>query len=84
MSGEKHHQMSFLSKNVRRISIKNEISAVVHHNISLQTDNQHWTESLRIMGLLEPPAAIPSTAIRSQIQLELKVQVGCHSFHFDL
>ena len=66
------------------MSIKNEISAVIHGGISLQTNKQHWTDLLQIAGLLESPAAISSAAIHSRIQLELKVPVGCHSFHFDL
>jgi len=84
MSWDKHHRTSFLWKNVLLISIKREISAVVHHDISLQTNKHHRTDSLQIAEPLESPAAIRSAAIRSQIQLKLKVQVDCHSFHFDL
>ena len=76
--------MSFPLMNVLVISIKNEISAVVHHDISLQTLKQHRPDLLQIAGLLESPAAIRSTPIRSRIQLESKVQVGCHSFDLDL
>jgi len=76
--------MSFPSKNIHFISIKNEISAVVHHDISLKTHNHHRTDLLRIAGLLESPAAIFSASIHSRIQLELKVQGGCYSFDLDL
>jgi hypothetical protein len=33
---------------------------------------------------LESPAAIHNPPLHSRIRLELNVQVGCHSFHFDL
>jgi len=84
MSWDTLHQTSFPSKNVLFISITDEISAVVHHDISLQTNKQHQTNLLHIVGLLESPAAVRSAAIPSRIHLELKLQVGCHSFHFDL
>ena len=74
MSSDNHHQTFFPLKNVLFIRIKNEISAIVHHEISLQTYKQHWTDLLRIAGPLESPAAIHSAAIRSRIQLELEVQ----------
>jgi len=48
--------------------------------VNTQTISDRLTE---IAGLLESPAAIHSTPIPSRIQLELNVQVGCHSFHFD-
>jgi len=49
---DKHHQTSFPSKNILSISIKHEISVVVHFNVSLQTNEKptsdrltanHWT-----------------------------------------
>jgi hypothetical protein len=40
MCSHKHHQTTFLSKNFLFISIKHEISAVVHFNVSLQTNKQ--------------------------------------------
>ena len=54
MSWDKYHQTSFLSKNVLFRYIKNGISAVVHHNISLQTNTQHRTDLLQIGGLWNP------------------------------
>jgi len=73
-----------VSKKVLVISIKHEISALIDHDKSLQTNKQHCPDLLQIAGLLASPAAVPCAAIRSRIQLELKVQVGCHMFHFDL
>jgi len=40
MCWDKHHQTTFPSKNFLFISIKHEISAVVHFNVSLQTNKQ--------------------------------------------
>jgi len=60
------------------------ISAIIHHDISLHTNQQLQKDFLQIAEPLESPAANRSAAIRSRMQLELKVQVGCHSFHFDL
>jgi hypothetical protein len=79
MSSDHHHQTSVPSKNVRYICIKHKISAVVHHDVSLETEKSHVTDVLQIVAPLESPAAI-----HSRIKLELNVQVGCHSFNFDL
>jgi len=47
MSWDKHHQMSFPSQNVLFICIKHEISAVVHHDVSLWTNKQHQTDLMK-------------------------------------
>jgi len=44
--------MAFPTKNVLFLSHNNEISAVVHHDLSLQTDTQHWTDLVQITGWL--------------------------------
>jgi hypothetical protein len=60
MCWDKYHQMTFPLKNFLCISIKHEISAVVHSNESLQTNKQankhHRTDWLRIARPLELPA----------------------------
>jgi len=53
---DKHHQTSFPSKTVLCICNINEISAVVHFNLTLETNIQHWTNSLPIVALWETPA----------------------------
>jgi hypothetical protein len=78
MSSGKHHEISFVSKNVTFVPIKRDTSDVVYHDIFLETTKQHWTNSLQIAGPLESP-----TAVCSRVQFELTVQVGCHTFHFD-
>ena len=55
MCGDKHHQTTFPLKNFLFISIKHEISAVVHINISLQSNKQtslDWlTANLTTVGI---------------------------------
>ena len=57
MCWDKHHQTTFPSQNFLFISIKHEISAVFHLNVSLQTNKQtnkhHRTDLLQIAGPLE-------------------------------
>jgi len=46
MCWDKHHQTTFRSKNFLFISIKHEIPAVVHFNVSLQTNKHTSSEGL--------------------------------------
>jgi len=52
ISWDKLQQMAFPTKNVLFLSHNNQISAVVHHDLSLQTDTQHWTDLVQITGWL--------------------------------
>ena len=47
MSWDKHYQTSFPSKNYHFRSIKHEISAVVHLDVTLWTNKQHQTNLLK-------------------------------------
>jgi len=67
------------SPDVCFISIKHEISATFHHDASLQTNTQHRADLLSIAALFEY-----SAAIHRRIHLEYNLQVGRHSFQFDL
>jgi len=84
LSWDKHHQTSFPSTIGVFISNKHEISAVVDHDVSLWTNQHHPTDWLHVAGTLQSPAAMCGAAIRSRIQFESNVQVGCHYFHSDL
>jgi len=65
MCWDKHHQMSFWSKNFLFISMKHEIPAVVRFNESQPTNIQHRTDVLQITGPLESPA--PSSYTQQDI-----------------
>jgi len=61
ISWDEHHPTSFPSKNVLLSYNMNEISAVVHFNLSLYKIIQHQTNSLQIAGLLGSPATCSYT-----------------------
>jgi len=61
MCWDKNHQTFFPLKNSLFIYIKHEISAVVHFNVSLQTNKQHRTDLLQIVGPLESSATCSYT-----------------------
>jgi len=54
MSWDKHQQTSFPSKNDLFRSIKHEISAVVHLDVSLKTNKQHRTNLLKLSDRWNP------------------------------
>jgi len=54
MSWDKHHQTSFPSKNDLFISLKHDISAVVHLEVSLWTNRQRRTDWLKSGHRLNP------------------------------
>jgi len=61
ISWDKHHQTSFLSKNILFICNIDEILALVNFDLSLFANLQHRTNSLQIAGLLETPATCSYT-----------------------
>jgi len=76
MGWDKRHQRSFWLKNFSFISIKHEISAVVHFNVSQPTNKQHQTDLLQIVGPLESPA----TCIYTQVDISLEQCASWLSF----
>jgi hypothetical protein len=64
MTSDKHHQPSFLLKNVLVLSIKDENSPIVHLKIAHSTNQQHWTNKVQIAELFS------STATGSYTQYE--------------
>jgi hypothetical protein len=61
MCWDKHHQMTYASKNFLIISIKHKTSAVLHFSISLTKNNDHRTDSLYIVGQSELPTTCSYT-----------------------
>ena len=58
---DKYQQTSFPSNKVVLIFDNHEISAVVHRNLSLLTNKQHWSDLLQIAGWWETPVTSSDT-----------------------
>jgi hypothetical protein len=93
MSWDDHYPNTLPSKKVVLKSFKHKFSPIVHHNLSLWTCCQHWTDLLHIAGSVNTPSTCCRRLLDSslvvcacwQTLIQAWLQANCiffKTFHF--